>query len=226
MKLIRRLFRYSIRFVLSILLFIGLYFLTAWLCTFFRSNENADNSRGEVEIFIQTNGVHTDIIMPVVCGTHDWREHFDPAQAEEADSLCPYMAIGWGDKGFYLETPTWGDLKFSTAFKALFWLGSGAMHVTWYDHRPAPSNTCKSVRLSASAFEKLCETIKKDLLLSNGSPALIDHPGYGSMDAFYESVETYNLFRTCNVWTGDKLRESGVGVAPWTPFDWGVFAGL
>lgn len=43
-----------------------------------------------------------------------------------------YIAFGWGDKGFYLDTPTWADLKFSTAFKAAFWMGQSAMHTTYY----------------------------------------------------------------------------------------------
>ena len=31
-----------------------------------------------------------------------------------------YVAIGWGDRGFYVDTPTWADLKLSTLCNALF----------------------------------------------------------------------------------------------------------
>ena len=47
------------------------------------------------------------------------------------DSTAEYLAFGWGDKGFYLDTPEWSDLKASTAFKAAFALGNSAMHTTF-----------------------------------------------------------------------------------------------
>ena len=43
-----------------------------------------------------------------------------------------YVAFGWGDRGFYLETPTWDDLKYSTVLKALFWHSPAVMHVSFY----------------------------------------------------------------------------------------------
>lgn len=226
MKLLRRTLRYLFRGFLGILAFIILYFLTAWICTFFRSNSSADNTRGEVAVFVRTNGVHTDIIMPVRKANVNWFSVFDPAHTQLADTNCTYVSVGWGDKGFYLETPAWADLKFSTAFKAMFWLGSGAMHVTYQEETPELSERCRKVMLPEKNYEQLCRSICRDLLIADSLPVHIDHPGYGSMDAFYESTRTYNLFQTCNVWTGDRLREAGAAVAPWTPFDWGVFSGL
>ena len=35
------------------------------------------------------------------------------------------MAFGWGDKGFYLETKSRVELKFSTAFKAALYEAKG-----------------------------------------------------------------------------------------------------
>ena len=43
-----------------------------------------------------------------------------------------FVGLGWGDKGFYLETPTWADLKTSTALKAVSGYNTTAMHVTFY----------------------------------------------------------------------------------------------
>ena len=43
------------------------------------------------------------------------------------------ISIGWGDKGFYLDTPTWAELKLSTALIAGFGLGNAALHITYYD---------------------------------------------------------------------------------------------
>ena len=61
----------------------------------------------------------------------DWSQKFLYEDTVAKDSTLRYIAIGWGDKGFYLDTPTWADLKFSTAFKAAFWLGNSAIHTTF-----------------------------------------------------------------------------------------------
>lgn len=43
-----------------------------------------------------------------------------------------YLSVGWGDKGFYLDTPTWAEPETFTAFKAVFLVSESAMHCTYY----------------------------------------------------------------------------------------------
>lgn len=50
----------------------------------------------------------------------DWSQKIPFSQTKGKSTDFNYIAFGWGDKGFYLDTPTWADLKFSTAFKAAF----------------------------------------------------------------------------------------------------------
>jgi len=45
---------------------------------------------------------------------------------------------------------------------------------------------------------------------------------YGRTDAFYEATGRYGLFFTCNQWTGQALRASGVPMPAWTPFDFNI----
>ncbi len=225
-RILRLSFRWLFRSVLFLIVFVGLYFLTAWICTFISLNEESDNVSGEVDLYVLSNGVHTDIVMPVQFNDRCWYDYFPLSDFEENDSSLQFISMGWGDKGFYLETPTWADLKFSTAFKAAFWMSTCAMHVTYREKAPVPGEKCKKIRVSKTVYETLCKAILSDFSLSNGDPMLIDHPGYGFTDRFYEARGTYNLFNTCNVWTGDKLSSAGIRVAPWTPFDWGVFSRL
>jgi hypothetical protein len=56
--------------------------------------------------------------------------------------LVNYLAFGWGDKGFYLNTPEWADLKVSTALNAAFGLSSSAIHSTFYK-KLRENETCK-----------------------------------------------------------------------------------
>src|SRR5690606_37700799 len=90
------------------------------------------NSANEIEIFIKSNGVHTDIVVPVKNMQMDWSKEIKFANTPSNDTTMPFLAFGWGDRGFYLETPAWADLKFETAFNAAFGLGSTAMHATFY----------------------------------------------------------------------------------------------
>ena len=91
---------------------------------------------------------------------------------------------------------------------------------------PEPGEACKTIRLTKKEYQRLCSNMLSDFQIVNDSRQLIDHPGYGFHDRFYEAIGTYNLFKTCNVWTGDRLSGAGVKVACWTPFDWGVFSEL
>lgn len=70
--------------------------------------------------------------MPVRTEYKDWSKAILYKNTRAGNTTLPYLAIGWGDKGFYLNTPTWADLKFSTAFKAAFGLSKPAMHATFY----------------------------------------------------------------------------------------------
>ena len=76
----------------------------------------------------------------------DWSQKFPYEDTVAKDSTLRYIAIGWGDKGFYLDTPTWADLKFSTAFKAAFWLGNSAIHTTFYKEMKLGED-CKKLKM-------------------------------------------------------------------------------
>ena len=103
----------------------------AFLLSKITINSNADHQSKDVSIYIKTNGVHTDIIVPVKNEIKNWSSQIKFENTKSKDSTAEYLAFGWGDKGFYLDTPEWSDLKASTAFKAAFALGNSAMHTTF-----------------------------------------------------------------------------------------------
>ncbi|MBC7864901.1 MAG: TIGR02117 family protein [Bacteroidia bacterium] len=193
-----------------------------------KANWNWTEPESGIEIFVKSNGVHTDLVVPVKSKVISWDSTFHPSSFKGADSTFEYLAFGWGDKGFYLYTPTWADLKFSTAFKAAFWLGESAMHVTYYQNSPKETERCKKIIISEEQYRKLISYIKDSFkTIGQGSYVgnsiiRIDHPGYGNHDKFYEGKGTYNLFKTCNEWTGDGLEECGVKIGLWTPLQGGI----
>ena len=62
--------------------------------------------------------------------------------------------MGRGDKGFYLQTPQWSDLKFSVAFNAVFDFSTAAMHATFYPQLTENSN-CRKIYKPKGHYERL-----------------------------------------------------------------------
>lgn len=182
------------------------------------------NTQSEITIYLKSNGVHTDIVLPVIAANKDWSQQIMYKNTRSRDTAFNYIAFGWGDKGFYLETPTWADLKARTAFKAAFGLSTTAIHATFYKTLEE-GERCVSLVIAKEQYQRLITYIETSLQTDSlGNPIVIPTEArYGSNDAFYEAKGSYSLFHTCNTWTNNALKASGQKACWWTPFDKGIF---
>ena len=153
MATLKKLLRYFFRFLLGIIAFILLYLFCSWLFPFIKVNSDFTNASDGIELYVQSNGVHTDIIMPVESEQIKWNELLPYSDFVNVNSGFQYVAIGWGDKGFFLDTPTWDDLTFATAFKAAFGLGSTAMHEKYKYNQPKVDSMCKRVVVTKEQYQ-------------------------------------------------------------------------
>src|SRR5437016_4274240 len=64
---------------------------------------------GGVIVYLRTNGVHADIVLPTRAHDFNWSEVFPPSQMRSLAHPTEWIAFGWGDRAFMLETPTWHD---------------------------------------------------------------------------------------------------------------------
>jgi len=211
---------YCFEFVIS---FLALYFTIAIICSLI--SVNGDLLKNGVKIYVKSNGVHTDLCLPVVTDYIDWRtfiptEHF-PKVADPG-----YVSIGWGDKGFFLDTPTWADLKFSTAFNAAFMGTETAMHVAYHEHEPEITPTSKLVYIEPQKYIELIDYIRGSFKTTDKKIDLIPNKGYWHNDNFYEAHGTYHLFNTCNAWTNEGLKIAGVRTAMLALFSDGIMRHL
>ena len=174
----------------------------------------------EVTIYLKSNGVHTDIVVPVSSHLIDWSEKIPFHHTQAADSSFTYLGLGWGDKGFYLETPTWADLKASTAIKAATGTSSSAMHTTYYQNI-SETERCKKIPVSWKEYEQIIEFIIQSFEQNeHGAFIKIEtDANYGDSDAFYEANGSYSLFTTCNTWTNNSLKAGGQKACLWTALD-------
>ncbi|SJM34387.1 conserved hypothetical protein [Mesorhizobium delmotii] len=79
-------------------------------------------------ILVLKNPIHTDIAIPVDDDVRK-RFHFLVDDGIPADMAgVRYIVFGWGGRAFYLETPTWSELKAVPVMKALT-LDASVMHV-------------------------------------------------------------------------------------------------
>ncbi|MFV0304386.1 MAG: TIGR02117 family protein [Moheibacter sp.] len=220
----KKILKISLRFLISILSIVLAYLFLGYFIPFIEVSAKETTEPKVVELYILTNGVHTDLVVPVKTKQIDWSEEVPFHNTLSKNSNFRYVAFGWGDKGFYLDTPTWADLKFSTAFNAAFWLSESAIHSTFYNTM-TEGEDCKKIMITESQYQDLVDFIQiKFDRDTNGNTILIETDAvYGSDDAFYDTKGKYSFLYTCNTWANDGLKVAGQKAALWTPSDFGIF---
>lgn len=170
---------------------------------------------GDVVIYLQNNGAHTDIVVPTRTERIDWSSIAPPCDTSENVKRA-YIAIGWGAQDFYLNVPEWKDLTPSIAIKAISGTGGTALHTT-YKNEPAVGADCRRLTLSSSQYDALVQCILSSGKRSeSGAFIRIDHKGYGQSDAFYEGTGRYSPVFTCNTWANSALKVCGQKCCLWT----------
>lgn len=221
MKKIKQLSRLFFNMVLVLVFVLGMYLLTIFALSRITVNATDDKSSNDVAIYIKTNGVHTDIVVPVKNAIKDWSAEVKLESV--AGNNAGFVGFGWGDKGFYLNTPTWSDLKISTACNAAFYLGTSAMHATFFDHL-TESPKCVKLTVSNEEYKQLIAYIESGFQFdANRNTILIKNSAYGKNDSFYEANGKYSMFYTCNSWANNALKAAGQKAALWTLTDTGIF---
>jgi uncharacterized protein (TIGR02117 family) len=212
--------------LLTCLVILALWGLFAISLPHIRVNRGFTETPGGVTIYVCSNGVHTDVAFPANSQYIDWRKEFIPSTFKAVDSTFQYIQVGWGNKRFYLNTPTWSDLTVSTALRALFLRDSSVMHVTYNRFPPKVSpQYCHKIVISAEQYKQLIAYVQRYLNTPSGRAILIPAKGYDVDDNFYQANGHYSFVKTCNVWTCGALKAAGVEQGLWTPFQSGVMNG-
>jgi len=202
--------------LLSLLGAVFMYIAFAFILSVITTSPKETIGELKYEVFVKTNGVHTDLIF----NQQDVRETL---LSKLNQTFSNYLAFGWGDKGFYIGIPTWDDLTFSIAVNAMFFPSETAMHVTPYS---SMRSDWVSVKINKFQLDQLQDYIEASFQEKNNQFKKIAVEGYSRTDAFYKAKGSYNLFKTCNVWTNEALKTAEIKTAVWSPFDWGIIWNL
>lgn len=167
-------------------------------------------------ILVLSNPIHTDIAIRLDAET---RERFSFLQSDglplDAEG-ARYLVFGWGGRAFYIETPTWSELKAVPLLKGIT-ADASAMHVGLAGDISEPDPTVAGYDLSDAAFERLLDHIRKSFRDEAGAPMLIPGAGYGQFDLFYEAHGTFTALLGCNTWSAGALRQAGLRTGWWNP---------
>lgn len=193
------------------------FLLSAWIGSSIARNGDWEEPDDGITILIGTNGIHTEIIVPITTEAVDWRQHFPLEDIADPSRDYSHVGISWGERTFFLETPTWSQVDPLVAIGAVTG-GSGLIHAAYYV-RPAPADDFRELRVRPDEYRKLVEQIARDLVPAEQRETF---RGYASHDVFYDAIGTYHLGNTCNQWTSDRLAAAGIKTGLWTPLPGGV----
>lgn len=213
-----KLLKYTLILIVLCIIFVVNYLFFAWFLSLMTTTPPAHNCAEKQTIYVSSNGVHTDLIFHKNTLDADFAAQLQPVEGAD------YIAIGWGDKGFYLYTPSWAELKISTALIAGFLPSTTLMHVTHYQ-RVNPK--WKSIQLCPKQRNQLNAFVRASFKCNaEGNIQILEGTGYRDNDFFYEAKGNYTCLYTCNIWVNQALKKAHVKTAIWSPFDKGIMKHL
>ncbi|MCG9973300.1 TIGR02117 family protein [Christiangramia crocea] len=178
-------------------------------------------TNGAIKIYIVQNGSHTDIVVPIANEIINWKNLILPEHFPSSIANAKYYSFGWGDREFYRTTPYWEDLRFKTAFKALFLNTPSALHITQLSQ--IDSDKFIELNIEAEEYKRLSEYFLKHFELNDDRSLTPLNFHYSDNDVFYASKSSFHAFRTCNSWVNSAIKYSNLRACLWTPFTWPIF---
>lgn len=208
------------RFLIILFMPALLYSLLVFAGAVIPVNRNAQNT-GPFQIFLVQNGSHTDIVVPIKTEVINWGNLILPEHFPSSIDNAKYYSFGWGDREFYQTTPYWEDLRFKTAFNALFLNTPSAIHVRKLSK--IDSKKIITLNIDKTQYQKLSEYFLKHLEFTEAKTLNPLDFRYSDNDVFYASRSSFHAFRTCNSWANSALKYSGLKSCLWTPFAFPIF---
>ncbi|MFN3321067.1 MAG: TIGR02117 family protein [Allorhizobium sp.] len=168
------------------------------------------------QILLLANPIHTDIALPLDDEVRAAFADLIPAGLPIDMPGVEYLIIGWGGRSFYIETPTWGDLRPLPVLKALT-IDRSVLHASVAGPIDPSHPAVRPLDVTGEGRSRMIAAIRASFVRKNGEPVPIPGAAYGFDDAFFEAEGSFNAFVGCNTWTASMLRSAGVRTGWWTP---------
>lgn len=167
-------------------------------------------------VLVISNPIHTDIAIPL---DPEVLARFGPLVRAGIKADLPgarYLVFGWGSRAFYIETPTWADLKPGPLFSALT-LDASVMHVGVAGTIDERQPSVRSFSVGESGFQRLLDFVEDSFTAGPNGPIWIADSSYGEFDGFFEANGRFTALLGCNTWAAAALRQAGLQTGWWNP---------
>jgi len=165
-------------------------------------------------VYVSGGIMHTNLILPRQTDVYDWSQFLpDPPDLQP----LPYLQVGWGDRIFYLETPSWDKIDTLSALRSLvYWRNQTALFVLHHaDVSRNPDETLKCVRLSQADYLALITFVRQTFKTTPANQPILLKTNPDRQGKFYAAQGYYSALRTCNSWTAEALRAANVNTPLW-----------
>ncbi|MDH4413195.1 MAG: TIGR02117 family protein [Rhizobium sp.] len=176
----------------------------------------ASSTGDGTQILLLANPIHTDIALPVDDEVRAAFADLIPAGLPVDMPGVEYLIIGWGGRSFYIETPTWGDIRPLPVLKALT-IDRSVLHVSIAGAIDPAHPSVHPLVITEEGRRRMIAAIRESFVRDGDAPVSIPGAAYGLDDAFFEANGGFNAFVGCNTWTAAMLRAGGVRTGWWTP---------
>lgn len=167
-------------------------------------------------ILVISNPIHTDLAFPLDDETLRYFPFLEAEGLPVRHPLARWIIFGWGGRAFYLETPTWAELKPMPVVKSLT-LDQSVMHVEVAGELNLQNAAIHSIPIAQQDFDRMARAVAGSFRLRDGAVQAIPNKSYGRSDRFFEANGFFNALLGCNTWTASMLRQAGLKTGLWNP---------
>ncbi|MDW5312662.1 TIGR02117 family protein [Rhizobium sp. PL01] len=176
-----------------------------------------DTTTGKTyRILVLANPIHTDIAIPIDAETLARFPFLSESGMPVAHPDARWLVFGWGGRAFYIETPTWSELKPVPLFKGLT-MDRSVIHADVTGEIVEPSDAVMGYEIGADEYQRLLSFIEASFTRTDGLILPIPDTAYGENDRFFEANGWFSAVVGCNTWTAKALREAGLQTGWWNP---------
>ena len=176
-------------------------------------------------VYLVANPIHTDIVLPATPDVVARFGFLDRNGLPLGHPRLRAIAIGWGGRAFYTQTPSWADLSLDTVWRS-FSLDRSVLHVALVGDLGPEGPDLRRIELGEDAYGALLAFVEASFEPgADGTPQVLP-TSYGAFDRFYEARGRFNALVGCNTWTAAALRAGGLSTGLWTPLPRSLFWSL
>ncbi|EJM98711.1 TIGR02117 family protein [Phyllobacterium sp. YR531] len=169
------------------------------------------------QVLLLSNPIHTDLAFPADPDVLQRLSFLANDNFQLTDPRIKWIIVGWGGRSFYLETPTWAQLKFMPLMRGIT-VDNSVMHVEPAGDFDTAQPHIERLSVSADAFDAMLQNVVSSFQVdASGNALMIAGAQYGLNDRFFEANGRFSAIVGCNTWTSAILRSGDLRTGFWNP---------